>query len=104
MQVHDINLLLYLVDYGDKDNMDLAERFSISTKKDDYPAYLLFLQGQDEPIRYKGDAKNADDIKKFLMKESGLNSLIALKFSHSSLRLLSASIQNPKFTSSITIE
>ena len=80
MQNHDINLSLYLVDYGDKDNMDLAERFSISTKKDDYPAYLLFLQGQDEPIRYKGDAKNADDIKKFLMKESGLNSLIALKF------------------------
>ena len=80
MQIHDINLLLYLIDYGDKDNMDLAERFSISTKKDDYPAYLLFLQGQDEPIRYKGDAKNADDIKKFLMKESGLNSLIALKF------------------------
>ena len=80
MQVHDIILSLYFIDYGDKDNMDLAERFSISTKKDDYPAYLLFLQGQDEPIRYKGDAKNADDIKKFLMKESGLDSLIALKF------------------------
>ena len=62
-------------DYGEKENMDLAERFEVSTKKDDYPSYLLFLQGKDEPIRYTGDAKNADQIKKFLMKESGIHHL-----------------------------
>ena len=59
--------------------MDLAERFEISTKKDDYPAYLLFLQGKEDPIRYTGDAKNSDDIKKFLMKESGLNVYVIFK-------------------------
>lgn len=61
-----------VADYGDKDNLDLAERFSVSTKKDDYPTYLLFLQGKSEPVKYTGDYKSADSIKKFLMKESGL--------------------------------
>ena len=67
----------YFIDYGDKDNLDLAERFSVSTKKDDYPTYLLFLQGKAEPIKYTGDYKSADQIKKFLMKESGLIFFIA---------------------------
>lgn len=62
-------LFNYILDYGDKDNMDLAERFNV--KKDDYPVYLLFLQGQDEPIKFTGDAKSSDDIKKFLMNKSG---------------------------------
>ncbi|KAL4223166.1 Endoplasmic reticulum resident protein 29 [Mactra antiquata] len=61
-----------IADYGDKDNMDLAERFKISTTKEDYPTYLLFLQGKDEPVKYTGDALDAGDIKKFVMKESGL--------------------------------
>lgn len=51
--------------------MDLAERFNIPVKKEDHPTYLLFLQSQEEPIRYTGDETNADDIKKFVMKESG---------------------------------
>lgn len=55
--------------------MDLAERFNIPVKKEDHPTYLLFLQGQEEPIRYTGDETDADDIKKFVMKESGTISM-----------------------------
>ena len=67
--------------------MDLAERFSISTKKDDYPTYLLFLQGKDDPIKYTGDAKNADQINKFLMKESGIlfNLLVSTHYTFTQL-------------------
>jgi endoplasmic reticulum protein 29 len=57
-------------DYGDKENSDLAERFSIKT--DDFPEYRLFVQGKSEPIPYTGDEGRADDIKKFIVKESGL--------------------------------
>ncbi|XP_052797761.1 endoplasmic reticulum resident protein 29-like [Mya arenaria] len=61
-----------VADYGEKDNMDLAERFKVPTNKDAHPTYLLFLQGRDEPVKYEGDKLQADDIKKFIMKESGL--------------------------------
>lgn len=57
------------VDYGDKDNSDLAERFGV--KKENYPVYKLFLQGKPEPVTYTGDYKSADAIKKFIMQESG---------------------------------
>jgi len=57
-------------DYGDKDNSDLAERFSV--KSDDFPEYRLFLNGKTEPVAYTGDEAKADDIKKFIVKESGL--------------------------------
>ncbi|XP_041350337.1 endoplasmic reticulum resident protein 29-like isoform X7 [Gigantopelta aegis] len=57
-------------DYGDKDNADLAEKFGV--KKENHPVYKLFIQGRDDPVDYKGNSKNADDIKKFIMKESGL--------------------------------
>ncbi|XP_050409963.1 endoplasmic reticulum resident protein 29 [Patella vulgata] len=59
-----------IADYGDKDNMDLAERFNI--KKENHPVYKLFLQNKETPIDYTGDFKDADEIKKFIMKESGL--------------------------------
>lgn len=68
--IHPGALFIFL-DYGEKENMDLAERFSISTKKDDHPTYLLFLQGREEPIKYMGDEHDADDITKFVMKEAG---------------------------------
>lgn len=42
-------------------------------KKDDFPVYKLFVEGKDEPVTYTGDVKNADDIKKFLIRESGNN-------------------------------
>ncbi|XP_045172032.1 endoplasmic reticulum resident protein 29-like [Mercenaria mercenaria] len=61
-----------IADYGDKDNVDLAERFNVPTNKDSLPVYLLFQLGVEQPIRYTGDNLDADDIKKFVMKESGL--------------------------------
>ena len=59
------------LDYGDKDNSDLRERFGV--QKDDFPEYRLFIQGRsiDDPIKYTGDEENADAIKKFLVKETG---------------------------------
>jgi len=59
-------------DYGEKENMDLAQRFDVPTDKDNYPIYLLFQQGKSNPTRYYGDTKSADEIKKFIMQESGL--------------------------------
>lgn len=38
-------------DYGDKENVALAERFKVV--KEDYPVMLLSLQGKSEPVRYK---------------------------------------------------
>lgn len=38
-------------DYGDKENVDVAERYKIV--KEDYPVMLLFQQGKTEPIRYQ---------------------------------------------------
>jgi len=61
------------VEYGDKENSDLADRFDI--KKDNWPEYRLFLQGQSEPIAYTGDKTRADDIQKFIVQESGKFSL-----------------------------
>ncbi|OWF42383.1 endoplasmic reticulum resident protein 29-like [Mizuhopecten yessoensis] len=58
-------------DYGEKENADLAKRFGVT--KEDFPVYLLFLSGDAEnPKKFLGNAKSADDVKKFLMKESGL--------------------------------
>ncbi|KAK7475668.1 hypothetical protein BaRGS_00033094 [Batillaria attramentaria] len=62
-----------IADYGDKDNSDLAERFSVV--KEDFPVYKLFIQGKPEPVQFTGDGKasdTADKVKKFIMKESGL--------------------------------
>lgn len=42
-------------EYGDKDNSDLAERFSL--KKDDFPAYYLFRQA--ESTKFEGFANPA---------------------------------------------
>jgi endoplasmic reticulum protein 29 len=38
-------------DFGDKDNVDLAQRYKVV--KEDYPVLLLFQEGSDEPFRYK---------------------------------------------------
>jgi len=57
------------VEYGDKENTDLAERFNI--KKDDWPEYRLFIQGKSEPVVYSGNKARADDIQKFIVQESG---------------------------------
>ncbi|KAH3891919.1 hypothetical protein DPMN_016029 [Dreissena polymorpha] len=83
-------ICICLSDYGDKENVDLAERYSIPIKKEDHPTYLLFLQGQEKPIRYDGDEKDADDIKKFIMKESGTSFLLFFKETYLIQKLFSS--------------
>ncbi|VDI49889.1 endoplasmic reticulum protein 29 [Mytilus galloprovincialis] len=57
-------------DYGEKENLDLAERYGVI--KEQFPVYRLFLNGDLEGVLYKGDTKNANDIKSFLISEAGL--------------------------------
>ena len=48
-----------LSEYGDKDNSDIAERFSIKT--DDFPQYRLWKKGvgcSAEPLKYTGEKKS----------------------------------------------
>ena len=68
--------VIFTVEYGDKENTDLAARFNI--KKDDWPEYRLFIQGKSEPVIYTGDEARADDIQKFIVQESGKLKLLLL--------------------------
>jgi endoplasmic reticulum protein 29 len=58
-------------EYGDKDNSDIADKFSIKT--DDFPQYRLFLKGKaaDTPIVYKGDKKE-EAFMRFAQSEAGI--------------------------------
>ena len=58
-------------EYGDKDNSDIAEKFSIKT--DDFPQYRLFLKGKDSaaPVVYKGDKKE-EAFMRFAQSEAGI--------------------------------
>ena len=57
-------------EYGDKDNSDIAERFSI--KSDDFPQYRLWLKGnKGDPIVYKGDKKE-DAFLRFAQAEANI--------------------------------
>merc|ERR1712113_86921 len=42
-------------EYGDKENDDLRERFGL--KKEDFPAYFLFNNGNKDGVRYSGAIK-----------------------------------------------
>lgn len=55
-------------DYGDKDNVDVAERYKVV--KEDYPVLFLFKEGNAEPIRYKGEFKK-DEMLRFVRQTSG---------------------------------
>jgi len=57
-------------DYGEKENDDLAARYSIT--KDDFPHLKLFVEGKDEPIAFESENFKADEIKRFIKKNSGL--------------------------------
>merc|ERR1711976_787172 len=59
-----------VADYGNKDNSDLSERFGVV--KDDFPAYKLFVQGQEDPIDFDGDKTKSEELKKFIVQHSGL--------------------------------
>jgi len=59
-------------EYGDKDNSDLSDRYSI--KADDFPQYRLWLKGKAstaDPITYKGD-KKSDAFLRFVQAEAGV--------------------------------
>ncbi|UYV77649.1 ERP29 [Cordylochernes scorpioides] len=55
-------------DYGDKENNDLAEAYNI--KKEDFPVVLLFVEGQEQPIKFSGEDFKANNIKTFIRKHS----------------------------------
>lgn len=57
------------VEYGEKENDDLRERFGV--KKEDYPAFKLFKQGDKEPITYS-QSITSEDLARFVRLESGL--------------------------------
>jgi len=59
-------------EYGDKDNSDLSDRYSI--KADDFPQYRLWLKGSAssaDPTVFKGD-KKSDDFLRFVQAEAGV--------------------------------
>jgi endoplasmic reticulum protein 29 len=59
-------------EYGDKDNSDLAERYSI--KSDDFPQYRLWLKpkgSKADPTVYKGE-KKSDAFLRFVQAEAGV--------------------------------
>ena len=56
-------------EYGDKDNSDIAEKFSI--KSDDFPQYRLWKKGSKEPLVYKGDKKE-DAFLRFAQAEADI--------------------------------
>jgi len=59
-------------EYGDKDNADIAERFSIKT--DDFPQYRLWLKGSGSdksPVVYSGE-KKSDAFLRFVQEKAGV--------------------------------
>lgn len=59
-----------VADYGEKDNLDLAERFGV--KPEDFPVYVIFKQSDIEnPVRYSGHYR-ADELRKWTTTETGL--------------------------------
>lgn len=59
-----------VADYGEKENLDLAERFGV--KPEDFPEYVIFKQSDFEyPVRYSGHYR-ADELRKWTTKETGL--------------------------------
>lgn len=62
-------LSLVTIEYGEKENEDLRERFVIN--KDDYPVFKLFKQGQKEPTDFT-QSVTSDDLGRFVRLESGL--------------------------------
>jgi len=62
-------------DYGEKENEDLANRYSV--KKDDYPVLKLFLNGDlSKPVTFDDKDFKADNIKAFIKKHSNIRLLL----------------------------
>ena len=66
----------YSVEYGEKENDDLRERYNIN--KEDFPVYKLFKQNEATPIDFTGEIK-VDELSKFVKTNSrlwiGMNSV-----------------------------
>lgn len=76
-----LHYLLYhfvFLDYGDKENADIAERYGVS--KDNFPVLKLFVDGTPEPFTYSGEFK-ADEIRNFIKQHSSMM-LFFLLISH----------------------
>lgn len=58
-----------ILDYGDKENSDIAERYGVS--KDNFPVLKLFVEGKPEPFTFSGDFK-ADEIRNFIKQHSSM--------------------------------
>lgn len=56
-------------DYGDKENEELAKKYGISGK-DDFPAVLLFVSGQEEPIPFSNDVEFSIDNLRNLIRDN----------------------------------
>jgi endoplasmic reticulum protein 29 len=59
-------------EYGDKENSDLSDRYSI--KSDDFPQYRLWLKSKPssaDPVVYKGE-KKSDGFLRFVQAEAGV--------------------------------
>jgi endoplasmic reticulum protein 29 len=59
-------------EYGDKDNSDISERYSI--KSEDFPQYRLWLKGSAHsatPLSYSGE-KKYDGFLRFLQEKAGV--------------------------------
>ncbi len=55
-------------EYGDKDNADLADRYSIAL--DDFPQYRLFKRSKD-PLKYAGE-KTKDALLRYVQSQAGV--------------------------------
>lgn len=56
-------------DYGDKENEELAKKYGINSK-DDFPAVLLFVDGQEEPIPFSNDDEFTTDNLRNLIRDN----------------------------------
>lgn len=56
-------------EYGEKENEDLREKFQV--KKEDYPVFKLFKQGQKEPVDFS-QSVTSEELARFVRLESGL--------------------------------
>lgn len=66
---HQFILFLCFLDYGDKENADIADRYDVS--KENFPVLKLFVEGKPEPFTFSGEFK-ADEIRNFIKQHSSM--------------------------------
>ena len=58
---------MFSLDWGEKENQDLMDRFGV--KKEDYPAFKLFIKGKD-PVNFNEDLTE-NKLLKFTQENTG---------------------------------